>query len=73
MEIIKNERGRQPRKSFISIFATLVLHRVLTPLSMNGDPEDNGFGSLPHLFAYMDVISSTDPLEDVFSAQKWRD
>ena len=47
------------------IFATLVLHRVLKPLDFKlrqraadrlarGLPGDDGFGSLTHLFAYMD-------------------
>jgi hypothetical protein len=58
------------------IFATLVLHRVLKPLDKqlqqraaahlaSGISGDNGFGSLAHLFAYMDDISSTVALEDV--------
>jgi hypothetical protein len=58
------------------IIATLVLHRVLKPLDeqlqqraaarlARGIPGDDGFGSLTHLFAYMDGISSTVALEDV--------
>jgi hypothetical protein len=58
------------------IFATLVLHRVLKSLDKqlqkraaarlaSGIPGNNGFGSLAHLFAYMDDISSTIALEDV--------
>ena len=58
------------------IFATLVLHRVLKPLALQleqraaerlrqGNPGDDGYGSLAHLFAYMDDISSTVPHEDV--------
>jgi hypothetical protein len=58
------------------IFATLVLHRVLKPLDFKlrqraadrlarGLPGDDGFGSLAHLFAYMDDISSTVALEDI--------
>jgi hypothetical protein len=57
------------------IFATLVLHRILKPLDeqlqqraaaclASGIPGDNGFGSLAHLFAYMDDVSSTVALED---------
>jgi hypothetical protein len=58
------------------IFATLVLHRVLKPLAQqlelraserlrNGHKGDDGYGSLAHLFAYMDDISSTVAHEDV--------
>ena len=58
------------------IFATLVLHRVLKPLDQqlrqraanrlqNGDSGDDGFGSIAHLLAYMDDISSTVHHEDV--------
>jgi hypothetical protein len=58
------------------IFATLVLHRILKPLAQelehraaerlkNGNPGDDGFGSLAHLFAYMDDISSTVAHEDI--------
>jgi hypothetical protein len=58
------------------IFATLVLHRILKPLDKqlqqraaahlaSSIPGDKGFGSLAHLFAYMDDISSTIALEDV--------
>jgi hypothetical protein len=58
------------------IFATLVLHRILKPLDeqlqqraaarlASGIPGDGGFGSLTHLFAYMDDISSTVALEDI--------
>ena len=58
------------------IFATLVLHRVLQPLAkaleqrahdrlINGIAGDDGFGSLAHLFAYMDDISSTVAHEDI--------
>ena len=49
------------------IFATLVLHRVLEPLANSlkdraqarldsGNKGDDGFGSIAHLFAYMDDI-----------------
>ena len=52
------------------IFATLVLHHVLQQLAQqleqrandrlaSGDTGDVGFGSLAHLYAYMDDISST--------------
>jgi hypothetical protein len=59
------------------IFASLVLHQILKPLEeqlqqraaahlANGIPAgDDGFGSLAHLFAYMDDISLTVALEDV--------
>jgi hypothetical protein len=58
------------------IFATLVLHRVLKPLDeqlreraanrvRNGDTGDDGFGSIAHLLAYMDDISSTVHHQDV--------
>ena len=58
------------------IFATLVLHRVLKPLAhqlelraaerlRHGDTGDDGYGSLAHLFAYMDDISSTVAHEDI--------
>ena len=58
------------------IFATLVLHRVLKPLDEqlrqraadrlhNGDLGDDGFGSLAHLLAYMDDISSTVHHKDI--------
>lgn len=58
------------------IFATLVLHRVLKPLDaqlrqratdrlLNGDTGDDGFGSLAHLFAFMDDISSTVHHQDI--------
>jgi hypothetical protein len=59
-----------------SIFSTLVLHWVLEPLAKSlhdraqaqlvaGDTGDDGFGSIAHLFAYMDDISSTVSLADV--------
>jgi hypothetical protein len=58
------------------IFATLVLHRVLKPLDeqlrqwaadrvRNGDMGDDGFGSIAHLLAYMDDISSTVHHQDI--------
>ena len=58
------------------IFATLVLHRVLQPLDeqlreraterlRNRDKGDDGFGSIAHLLAYMDDISSTVHHHDV--------
>jgi hypothetical protein len=58
------------------IFATLVLHCVFKPLDKqlqqraaarlaSGIPGNDSFGSLAHLFAYMDDISSTVALEDV--------
>ncbi len=58
------------------IFATLVLHQVLEPLAEslhqqaqlrlgNRHPGDDGFGGASHIFAYVDDISSTVPLEDI--------
>jgi hypothetical protein len=58
------------------IFATLDLHRILKSLEekiqqqaaaclANGIPGNDGFGSLAHLFAYLDDISSTIALEHV--------
>ena len=58
------------------IFATLVLHRILQPLDtalkerakarlQQGNPGDDGFGSIAHLLAYMDDISSTVAHEDI--------
>ena len=58
------------------IFATLVLHRVLQPIAKalyqraserlkHGHTGDDGFGSIAHLFAYMDDISSMLAHEDV--------
>ena len=58
------------------IFATLVLHRILQPLDkalkeraqarlQAGNPGDDGFGSIAHLLAYMDDISSTVAHEDI--------
>lgn len=58
------------------IFATLVLHRVLKLLANSlkdraqtwlaiGYKSNDGFGSITHLFAYMENISSTVPHEDV--------
>ena len=58
------------------IFATLVLHRILQPLDtalkerasarlQTGDLGDDGFGSITHLLAYMDDISSTVAHEDI--------
>ncbi len=58
------------------IFATLVLHEILQPLAKqlqhraqerlnNNIPGDDGFGSLAHLFAYMDDISSSVAHDDV--------
>ncbi len=58
------------------IFATLVLHRILKPLAESlhehahtrlsqGNTGDDGCGGISHLFAYMDDISSTVPLQDI--------
>ncbi len=58
------------------IFAALVLHCIVKLLEeqlqqraaahlANGIPGNAGFGSLAHLFAYMDDISLTVALEDV--------
>ncbi len=58
------------------IFATLVLHRVLKPVAeqlqlraksrvQNNNLGDDGHGSLAHLLAYMDNISTTVAYEDV--------
>jgi hypothetical protein len=58
------------------ILATLVLHRVLEPLDKQlrqraadrlsqGDEGDDGFGSIAHLLAYMDDISSTVHHDDI--------
>ncbi len=58
------------------IFATLVLHRILQPLAQqlqirannrlkSNNTGDDGFGSIAHLLAYMDDISSTVAHEDV--------
>jgi hypothetical protein len=58
------------------IFATLVLHRILQPLDkalkeraqarvLSGDLGDDGFGSIAHLLAYMDDISSTVAYDDI--------
>ncbi len=72
----KNKRWKNRGCPLLPIFATLVLHRVLKPLATklkqqaddhlnSGDAGDDGFGSLAHLFAYMDHISSTVHQEDV--------
>ncbi len=58
------------------IFATSVLHRALTPIDKSlrqraqerltqGNTVDDSHGGISHLFAYMDDISATIPLEDV--------
>jgi hypothetical protein len=58
------------------IFATLVLHRALTPIDKalqqrakerlhEGNTVNDDHGGISHLFAYMDDISATIPLEDV--------
>jgi hypothetical protein len=59
-----------------STFASLVLNRILQPLSKlleqraterlnNGDPGDDGFGGITHLFAWVDDISCTVPHADL--------
>ena len=59
-----------------STFAALILNRVLQPLDdilrkraqarlLNGDPGDDGFGSITHLFAWVDDISATVPHNDI--------
>ena len=59
-----------------STFAALVMNRVLQPLDTilrkraqdrlrAGNVGDNGFGSITHLFAWVDDISATVPHEDI--------
>ena len=59
-----------------STFASLVLNRVLEPLTnllhkraqqrlLAGDPSGDGYGSITHLFSWVDDISCTVPLTDL--------
>ena len=59
-----------------STFASLVLNRILTPINnllhqraaerlRNGDPGDDGYGGITHLFAWVDDISCTVPHVDL--------
>ena len=59
-----------------STFAALVMNRVFQPLDsilrqrandrlLTGDPGNDGFGSITHLFAWVDDISATVPHEDI--------
>jgi len=59
-----------------STFAALVMNRVLQPIDKllrqranerlkNGDPGDDGYGGITHLFAWVDDLSSTIPHIDI--------
>ncbi len=66
------------------IFATLVLHKALTPIDKSlrrrareqlteGNTVDDNHRGISHLFAYMDDISATIPLDDIyFFATKYK-
>mmetsp|Transcript_18973 Transcript_18973/g.34190 ORF Transcript_18973/g.34190 Transcript_18973/m.34190 type:complete len:1170 (+) Transcript_18973:5063-8572(+) len=59
-----------------SLFATLVLLRVLRPLNrlmqdraserlLRNDPGDDGHGSITHMFGYLDDVTTLVPLHDL--------
>lgn len=73
---ISMEEGVNQGCPLSSTFAALVMNRVLQPLNTilrqrahdrytNGDIGDDGFGGITHLFAWVDDISATVPLDDI--------